>query len=165
MIHTGPFVKFAFAERDAARFRDDVAVLVESPGPAPADLWAAERLVTDACRRFDLLGLIDDELRRASRVGSLASDDYAKADAEVAALFTDWLAASRNLEAILRRLPPEGSPVAGEGRFSENVREASWMLGDADRVLDDPRMIALRDAAVDASRRGDVGPVFENVRP
>jgi hypothetical protein len=164
MIQVGPFVKFAFAKRDTARFRDDVVSWAESPESASAERWAVERLVTDACRLFEFLGLIDDELRRASRLGCLTSDEYIKADAEITTLYSGWLAASRRLEVMLRATAKDG-PVADASRFLDDIREASWMLGNADRVLDDSRMIDLRDGAVDASRRGDVGPVFEDVRP
>lgn len=162
MMQARSIVQVAFAERDAARFRTDVAAWAAST--THADVWALERLVADACRLYELLSLIDDELRRASRSGLLSSDEFAQADARITSLFSQWLAASRGLETMLRGLPAEDS-VAGAGRFHDAVREASWMLGDADRILEDPRMLNLRDEAVDASRRGDVGAVFEDVRP
>lgn len=162
MLQVRSIVQVAFAERDAARFGADVAAWAGST--TPADVWALERLVADACRLYELLGLIDDEFRRASRSGSLSSDEFAQADAKITSLFSQWLAASRELEVVLRGIPDEDS-IAGAGRFYNAVREASWVLGDADRILEDPRMINLRDEAVDASRRGDVGAVFEDVRP
>lgn len=162
MLQSRSIVQIAFAERDAVRFGADVAACGGSS--ASAELWAVERLVADACRLFELLGLIDDDLRRASRSGSLSSDDYARADAQIKALFSQWLASSRELEGMLRGVPGE-DPIDGWGRFVDAVHEASWVLGDADRILKDPRMINLRDEAVDASRRGDVGTAFEDVRP
>ncbi|WP_337176798.1 hypothetical protein [Paludisphaera sp.] len=162
MNQAGPFIKYAFAERDAERLRDDVATWAEPPAAASTDRWARERLVADACRLFDLLRQIDDEARRASRYGAMSAGDFARADEAVTALLTEWLTTSRKLAAIL---PANGPTLADAGRFIGHIREASWMIGEADRVLDDPRMIDLRDEAVDASRRGDVEPVFEDVRP
>ena len=165
MIGASPFVKFAFAERDAARFRDDVEEWTRNHEVAKDDLWVWERLVDDANRLFALLLAFDVDFRRAVRSSSITPEFYIKTDDALETLFAVWFAASNRIAPDVRRLSADRGAFTGSDRFFENIREAGWILSPPDDMLDDENMIQARDAAVEAARRGDVEPAFDDVRP
>jgi len=165
MQRSQPLLKFEFAERAAARYRDDVELWRADHDAAMNDPWPLQELVEIANRAFEKFEALDAEVRRSSRAGGISDEDYERLDLKIEALFQGWLATSRLLKQDVERFLSEDDSVEGVAAFLAHVREVEAMLALDDEFFDHEEIAKLRDAAIAASRRGEVEPMLDDGRP
>ena len=95
---------------------------------------------------------MDEELRLLAA----DSDDVLPSEAtgELRRVLRDWLKSGDHTERSLVEYERDYHDIASAGRFRQCVQEARWILAPAAEAFDHPRMVGLRDAAVDEHRCG-----------
>lgn len=165
MQRSQPLLKFEFAERAAARYRDDVESCRADHEAVANDLWLLQEFLESANRAFERFAALDAEIRRLARGGGISDENYERLDSRIEALFKKWLTTSRLLKPDVERLLSTSESVEGSAAFLAHVREVEAMLASDDEFFDHEEIANLRDAAIAANRRGEVEPFLDDDRP
>jgi len=160
-----PQMKFEFAERAAARYRDDVELWRADHDALANDLWPVQELLEMANRAVGKFIALDAEVRRSARGGGISEEDYERLDSKIEALFEQWLATSKLLKPDVERLLSLYGSVEDAAAFLAHVREVEGMLASDDEFFDHDEIAKLRDEAIASYRRGDVEPMFDDDCP
>jgi hypothetical protein len=126
--------------------------------------WKKDHIRAMKCRSFEELlqfgimiydGLIraDEVLRNEVLSGRMAHDP--SVDRAIKELFQWWLRPCDKVEAGLLSLEREGFEVKFAADFRTRCKEARWILLPPEKAFDHPKMVALRDRAIDAMRANE----------
>lgn len=127
--------------------------------------WKAEHAEAMMCLEFestlslginiyDALVQADEMIRAEVLAGTKPFDaDY---DQCIEDLFRWWLRPCAQVEERIQAFTMRGFAVELAGEFRKRHDEARWALLPAKDAFQNNKMVELRDAAIDAMRRGDV---------
>ncbi len=160
-----PQVQLDFAKREASRYREDIESWKADHDALANGCWVIEQLIAVANRNLDRFIAFDASVRKASRAGVISESQYDYFDSKSVELLEQWLETSRVIAPEVRRLLDAYGAVDGADEFFRRIREVEAMLATDDEFFDSEEIADLRDAAIDAARRGDVEPAFDDLWP
>jgi hypothetical protein len=166
MISARPEARIGYMEREIGRYREDVEGRPSPHEPPSSDCWPWEDVIDKANHLFDRLVELDTSLSESafSRKPP-GSAEYIDLDSKIREVIREWLSISENVVSLIPRLRSPARDSDGSDVFLGNVERARGMLTPDDEFFVGDKLVELRDAAIEAARRGEVEPMFDDVSP
>jgi hypothetical protein len=104
---------------------------------------------------LDRLNAYDENIRLLGYKGDYSSDEFGKHIEDIDGLYRRWLQTSNSFRNILDSCIEKGHSIDDADRFQAALDNVKDMLTPDDEFFSDPKLVELRDAAIDAHARGE----------
>jgi len=160
MTVSQPLRRIKNAEREVARFRDDV-ILEENWMRQHAELADKCRLLEDLVAKanflFERIMDLDTEIQESSL--SRQCEETTGFQRQVRDLVADWRNTCLQMTPYLDRLAAEYGGIEGAAKLRENLSEARGILTDDREFFAGDELVHARDKAIDDFRAGLAEPM------
>jgi hypothetical protein len=149
---TQPLARIGYAEKEVDRYKVDVRDWKTKHSDLAERCWPWEDLAAKANFLFGRILDLDTDVQEEILAGRMEYD--AEFDNKLRGLLREWLEVSEDVLPHLVRLEAEYEVIDGAAQLRDNIEQARAILTPDDQLFRAERLVELRDAAIDAHRRG-----------